>query len=185
MWLIWTIGYVFWGVVWGYTTKKVIENKGYSENWFWWGFFFGVIALIVAISKPDLRQNYIQQEQLERIIDSKIGKTTTDTDTANNHDMNRNVSSDQAFLHDFFDLPVNLSPALKRTYIFLEDGDFLKADKYAENVLDEDPENAYAYLAKLLIRLKLRTRASLAEVSEDYRGYPEYLRTLKYVRRIF
>lgn len=41
----------------GFATKKIIENKGYSENWFWWGFFFGMIALIVALTKPDVRQN--------------------------------------------------------------------------------------------------------------------------------
>lgn len=41
----------------GFATKKIIENKGYSENWFWWGFFFGAIALIVALTKPDVRQN--------------------------------------------------------------------------------------------------------------------------------
>ncbi|MBQ7146890.1 MAG: SHOCT domain-containing protein [Lachnospiraceae bacterium] len=40
-------------VAFGFATKKVIENKGYRENWFWWGFFFGLIALIVAFSKPE------------------------------------------------------------------------------------------------------------------------------------
>ncbi len=39
-------------VIFGFATKIVIENKGYSENWFWWGFFFGLIALIVACAKP-------------------------------------------------------------------------------------------------------------------------------------
>lgn len=42
-------------VIWGVVTNKVIENKGYSENWFWWGFFFGLIALIVALTKPDVK----------------------------------------------------------------------------------------------------------------------------------
>lgn len=46
---------IIWGVVWGVAVNKVIENKGYSENWFWWGFFFGFIALIVALSKPEIR----------------------------------------------------------------------------------------------------------------------------------
>ncbi len=41
-----------WGIIWGVATKVVINNKGYSDNWFWWGFFFGLIALIVACAKP-------------------------------------------------------------------------------------------------------------------------------------
>ncbi len=41
------------GFIWGFATQTVIENKGYEENWFWWGFFFGIIALIVACSKPE------------------------------------------------------------------------------------------------------------------------------------
>lgn len=44
---------IIYGIIFGFATKKVIENKGYSENWFWWGFFFGIIALIVACTKPD------------------------------------------------------------------------------------------------------------------------------------
>ena len=43
---------LLWGVIWGFATNKVIENKGYDENWFWWGFFFGFIALIVTCAKP-------------------------------------------------------------------------------------------------------------------------------------
>lgn len=41
------------GLIWGFATQKVIENKGYEENWFWWGFFFGLIALIVACTKSE------------------------------------------------------------------------------------------------------------------------------------
>ena len=39
-------------IIFGFATKIVIENKGYHDNWFWWGFFFGIIALIVACAKP-------------------------------------------------------------------------------------------------------------------------------------
>lgn len=39
-------------IIFGFATKIVIENKGYDDNWFWWGFFFGIIALLVACAKP-------------------------------------------------------------------------------------------------------------------------------------
>ncbi len=47
------IAYVILGVIWGFAVNAVVQNKGYDENWFWWGFFFGFIALIVALTKPD------------------------------------------------------------------------------------------------------------------------------------
>ena len=50
--LVYFIAILIWGLIWGFATNAVIENKGYEENWFWWGFFFGFIALIVAATKP-------------------------------------------------------------------------------------------------------------------------------------
>ena len=56
------IGYciagIIWGIIWGFATNAVIHNKGYDENWFWWGFFFSFIALIVAATKPENRSKY-------------------------------------------------------------------------------------------------------------------------------
>ncbi len=49
MWLFYIL---FFGVIWGIVTNKILENKGYDDNWFWWGFFFGIFAVIVAASKP-------------------------------------------------------------------------------------------------------------------------------------
>ena len=40
------------GIIFGFATKTIIANKGYDDNWFWWGFFFGLIALIVACARP-------------------------------------------------------------------------------------------------------------------------------------
>lgn len=52
--IIYQVVYIIYGTIWGVVTNKVIENKGYRENWFWWGFFFGFFALIVAATKPAL-----------------------------------------------------------------------------------------------------------------------------------
>lgn len=46
------VTYIVQGIIFGIATNKIIENKGYSNNWFWWGFFFGIIALLVSLSKP-------------------------------------------------------------------------------------------------------------------------------------
>lgn len=43
------------GVIFGVVTNLIIKNKGYKENWFWWGFFFSFFAVIVAATKPENR----------------------------------------------------------------------------------------------------------------------------------
>lgn len=51
------IGIIFWGLVWGFATKAVRVNRGYTDTWFWWGFFFGLIPFIIALTKPNLLLN--------------------------------------------------------------------------------------------------------------------------------
>ncbi len=64
---------------------------------------------------------------------------------------------------------------LKRSYICLEDGDFSKASELLERVLNIDPQNGSAYIAKLMVTHKARTEAGLADAtfplskSADYR----------------
>ena len=49
----------------------------------------------------------------------------------------------------------NIEPLLKRVDLFLEDGNWKEANEYAEKILDIDPENARAYLGKLMSELKI------------------------------
>ena len=42
---------------WGWATNKVVENKGYTDSWFIWGFLFGLIAFVVALTKEDNHSN--------------------------------------------------------------------------------------------------------------------------------
>lgn len=54
---------------------------------------------------------------------------------------------------------------LKRAFMFLEDGEWDSANEYAEKVLDIDPENGEAYLAKAMSDLKKRSRSSMNDAS--------------------
>ena len=54
---------------------------------------------------------------------------------------------------------------LKRAFMFLEDGEWQSADEYAEKVLDIDPENGEAYLAKAMSGLNKRTRSAMNDAS--------------------
>ena len=52
----------------------------------------------------------------------------------------------------------NVDNLVKRIFAFLEDGEWRRAEEYCERVLDYDIENAYAYLGKLMIELKVPIR---------------------------
>lgn len=54
---------------------------------------------------------------------------------------------------------------LKRAFMFLEDGEWGSANEYAEKVLDIDPEDGEAYLAKAMSDLKKRSRSSMNDAS--------------------
>ncbi len=74
--------------------------------------------------------------------------------------------SKQTTVINNFSSQSNSSALLKRMFIFLEDGDFVSTNDYAEKVLDIDPENAEAYLGKLLAELKITDRKDLSECEE-------------------
>lgn len=59
------------GMIFGFATDAVISNKGYDENWFWWGFFFGWIALVVALAKPQKERNTRSPEASAAYYDNK------------------------------------------------------------------------------------------------------------------
>jgi tetratricopeptide (TPR) repeat protein len=52
---------------------------------------------------------------------------------------------------------VSVDSLLKRANIFLEDGDFAKADEYFDRVLDTDPECARAYMGKYMAKNNIRS----------------------------
>jgi hypothetical protein len=52
---------------------------------------------------------------------------------------------------------------LKRAFMFLEDGNWQSADEYAEKVLDLEPENGEAYLAKAMAETQVHTRSETSK----------------------
>ena len=54
------------GVIYGVATQNMIEKKGYEENWFWLGFFFGIVALVVAAAKPQIYDNYSYSKKSDK-----------------------------------------------------------------------------------------------------------------------
>ena len=58
---------------------------------------------------------------------------------------------------------VETGALVRRAFIFLEDGEFARADQYLEQALTQDPENSRAYLGKLMVELGARTPEALAD----------------------
>ena len=74
----------------------------------------------------------------------------------------------------------NLPPLLRRAFLFIEDGDWSKADEYLEKVLDEDPENGYAYLGKILVEQKLEKVESLTRVPPQAKTSKNYEKLVRF-----
>lgn len=73
-----------------------------------------------------------------------------------------------------------LSPLLKRIALFLEDEEFDKADDFCEQVLNTDPENADAYIFKLLIEFKCHTTEELSKLSKSIIESKNYAKILRF-----
>lgn len=72
------------------------------------------------------------------------------------------------------------SGILKRAGMFLEDGEFDKADEYAERVLDADPECAAAYVIKLCCELKVKSFEELALQSIPFNENKNFVKALRF-----
>ncbi|MDY4186948.1 MAG: DUF6273 domain-containing protein [Candidatus Borkfalkiaceae bacterium] len=74
----------------------------------------------------------------------------------------------------------NVAPLLKRAFIFLEDGNWAEADEYCEKVLDQDPENAQAYLGKLMAEMRVSTQEKLADCKTPFDNSNNFHKAVKY-----
>ena len=75
---------------------------------------------------------------------------------------------------------LNVAPLLKRAFMFLEDGDFDRADEFCEQVLNQDPENAQAYLGKLMAELRVKRQADLANCAESFDNNKNYEKAVRF-----
>ncbi len=74
----------------------------------------------------------------------------------------------------------NVNSLLKRAFMFLEDGKWSDADDYCEKVLDIDPENAEAYLGKLMAELQVKSRKTLADCEKPFDNKDNYKKVLRF-----
>ncbi len=72
------------------------------------------------------------------------------------------------------------TPLLKRAFLYLEDGEWDSADEYCERVLDMEPENAQAYLGKLMVDLKVRQYSRLESCGEPFDENANYRKAQRF-----
>lgn len=75
---------------------------------------------------------------------------------------------------------VNIETFLKRVKIFLEDGEWKRADEYCEKILDKDPENGRAYLGKMMAERHIRKEEDLKESRLPFDKDSNYQRILRF-----
>ncbi len=72
------------------------------------------------------------------------------------------------------------APLLKRAFMFLEDGNWSEADEYCEKVLDIEPENAKAYLGKLMAEYRISRQGMLAGCNENFKTSSNYEKVMRF-----
>lgn len=74
----------------------------------------------------------------------------------------------------------SVDPLLKRAFMFLEDGEWNRADDFCEQVLNQEPENAQAYLGKLMAELHVRRQEDLLNCEQPFNNSNNYQKAIRF-----
>ena len=129
-------------------TLKLINSEFMTE---------GHAREIVGLFLLSLNNDSKSIAKIEKWVDECAIETPEETDviTTQKPDENKNTST----------VVSEIEPLLKRMFLFLEEKNWTSAAKYAEMVLDKDPECFRAYLGKIMVDFKLTKEILLGEAS--------------------
>jgi len=74
----------------------------------------------------------------------------------------------------------NVESLTERAFLFLEDGEFKKADNYFERVLDIEPQYTRAYIGKLMCSLRIRREDEIANNAYPLTKYDYYKKAVRF-----
>lgn len=74
----------------------------------------------------------------------------------------------------------NASALVKRGFLALEDEEWAKADEFFEQALNQNAEDAQAYLGKLMAKLRVKSQDKLADCAEPFDTQNDYKKLLKF-----
>ena len=72
------------------------------------------------------------------------------------------------------------SALLTRAFLFIEEESFDKADNYLEAVLNQEPENAKAYLGKLMVELRVKCKKDLVNCDSPFDCSKNYQKIVRF-----
>ena len=75
---------------------------------------------------------------------------------------------------------VGIEPLFKRASMALADREFGHADAFYEQILNQDPENAEAYVGKLLAELHVKKKSDLANSEVSFENSNHYKKAIKF-----
>ena len=78
------------------------------------------------------------------------------------------------------DVSVSVVSLLKRVSILLEDGEFARADELLEEILNRDPENARAYVGKMMISHSIRREEDIGLLPHSLLNDRNYEKALRF-----
>ena len=76
--------------------------------------------------------------------------------------------------------PTSTAPLLQRAFMFLEDGEWNSANEYCEKVLDLEPQNAMAYMGKLMADLRVKKQELLKDRAEPFDDKNNYQKAVRF-----
>lgn len=175
-------------VICGLITNKINTNKGYDGG-FAWGFFLGLIGIIIVVNRADsptkktevktVEENESEQKLItssksgeERLKDSSCKVEVKENMPAISSVISSRITEtweeDVLTVLDIKEKRPAISSViahLKRTKLFLEDEEWILAEEYCEKVLDEDPECGLAYFYKFMAKNRF---SSPLKISTEY-----------------
>ena len=72
------------------------------------------------------------------------------------------------------------APLLERAFMFLEDGNWQRADDFCEQVLNKEPKNAQAYLGKLMAECRVHKQEKLKDCAMPFDQNANYQKVLRF-----
>lgn len=76
------------------------------------------------------------------------------------------------------------SALLTRAFLFIEEESFDKADNYLEAVLNQEPENAQAYLGKLMVELHVKCKKDLINCDTPFDSSKNYQKIVRFADKM-
>ena len=113
---------------------------------------------------------FIVQEAVNNYITNNTYNNTYDNSTTHNYG--------EGAVVNIYENQSSVSTLLKRAFMFLEDGKFESANEYCEKVLDIEPENAQAYLGKLMVDLEIRKEIGFNYKNNDFSSNPNFKKVM-------